>query len=442
MQLLGSQPTAPAGDPFRKVTTGSPLQIPAVTWNTILDMLADWKSRKHGGRGDGFQATQQATVVLLHNTSGSAVGRHGVLSVVGPLLTPTQNLNEFESSVKLAGYTPSSGTPGKFAITLEPIASGAIGRAVIAGVAIVQVEVTDSTHTRADTTSVTTKLTSSLTGSAEILWRETGSTGLKWAIVRLGPPVELPCAYFSGTLGASGTDYGSTDATLTAVDHAGIDIDSSVNLKVANSGLYSINVSGTFSGDWSFASWTTGNPTFDRLPCSMSIAGRDVSGSMAWILGADVTENTDVPVVGSSPGHINLTGTIGVTGGGGGSADLGSALGNPFSVVGGGGGTVTLTSTAPCSGTAGGNVDLSTASSQYPTGATAGHVTIDAIDVAARGEGAFCIEAQLSVSVILQLNAGDTTAILLGVSPEGPAATGIDWTFTGAVTAHRIGPHP
>ena len=87
----------------------------------------------------------------------------------------------------LSCVTPEAGVhEGQFVILLEPLASGAVGRAAVAGVVVTRVNVPDEAYSQAD---IADGVTGSLLavesgGSAAILWRA-GGTGVQWAVVRL-----------------------------------------------------------------------------------------------------------------------------------------------------------------------------------------------------------------------------------------------------------------
>ena len=81
----------------------------------------------------------------VKNNSGTARDCYDVLGIDGPLFDPSSNPDGFKRQIALKGVTPAAGThEGNFAILLEPVPAGGIGNAVIAGLAIVQVNVPDS----------------------------------------------------------------------------------------------------------------------------------------------------------------------------------------------------------------------------------------------------------------------------------------------------------
>jgi len=180
------------GDPLRKVRSGQRLEIPAAAYNAFVDAAIDLQRRRQNALGDPKQAFRQTGTVLVRNDSGSDVPRFGVLGIDGPLIGPSDNVEEFKNRVALAGVTPvAADHTGKFVVTLEPIAAGEIGRAVISGIAIAKVNVADAgtTYDYADVADgqVDYLEAKTNTGSAQILWLEAG-TGEKWAVVRLSNP--------------------------------------------------------------------------------------------------------------------------------------------------------------------------------------------------------------------------------------------------------------
>ena len=199
-----------SGDAFERATPGKALAIPAAAWNACLD-AADAHKR---GEMPPFASTpkqfRQADIVLVKNASGSNVSRFHVLGISGVIFTPTASLRAFQDQVTFTGVTPTDADhKGKFVICLDAIKSGQVGRAWIAGVAQVQVDITDAAHTFCDVKeSDRAKLKSGSTGSARILWKESG-TGTKWCAVRMGDasgdPVRLGKTTATWTKGTTAT---------------------------------------------------------------------------------------------------------------------------------------------------------------------------------------------------------------------------------------------
>lgn len=173
---------------FDKVTPGDPFRMPANLYNRLVDVAL---------KADNFNQIvvpstriRQTGIIKVRNDSGANRERFEVLGLTSPLITPTDNLDQFQQEIALAGEAPSS-TPGRYAILIEPILSGQIGRAVVQGVTQCKINVSDTSHKFAESASGdTAKLVSAATGSARILWAESG-TGEKWAVVRMPARAQL-----------------------------------------------------------------------------------------------------------------------------------------------------------------------------------------------------------------------------------------------------------
>ena len=174
-------------DAMRKVRSGEPLAIPAQAYNAFIDAATDFRNRTASTGRHATPSTRQADIVLVRNDSGAPQDQFAVLGIDTPVIDPADNESEFTSRVVLSCVTPAVDThEGRFVILAEPLAGGMMGRAYIAGVCPVQVNVSDEAHTFATIIDAdATQLASATSGSAQILWKESG-TGTKWAIVRIG----------------------------------------------------------------------------------------------------------------------------------------------------------------------------------------------------------------------------------------------------------------
>lgn len=157
--------------------------LTATNWNQLVDAARLAVKQVQTG-GDVLEWTRQATIVRVRNDSGSDVSRFGVLGVKGGVaIAPTDKLAEFQATPVLTTETLAATHAGKFVVAIEPIANGKIGRAVASGVVVCQVSVTTSGDAFAE--AGTGVLTTGATGSARVLYVESG-TGTKWAVVRIG----------------------------------------------------------------------------------------------------------------------------------------------------------------------------------------------------------------------------------------------------------------
>lgn len=184
-------------DPFRKVQPGQSLNITASAYNAFVDAAAAHRhsqANRHGGTS-GISDNKQTGIVLIANQSGEDLNRFGVLGINGVLITPTDNEQAFKNQVVLTGTIPSVTSHfGRFAVLLEPIASGKIGRACVSGVCPAKIQFIDNDDVwRADVTDgSTTCLSANATGAAVILWTDSmgGGSGddIRWAVIKIGNP--------------------------------------------------------------------------------------------------------------------------------------------------------------------------------------------------------------------------------------------------------------
>lgn len=171
---------------LKKVSSGEKLKIPASTYNVFIDTAQDYLKRQNKQMGGESGTPLQSKFVLVKNTTGSAVGRFGVLGISNSELSVSANY--FKQNIILTGVAPSSTShsSGRFVVLHEPIAASGVGRAYINGHCQVQINVTDANHTFCDVKNGdSTMLQSAESGPAVIIWKESG-TGTKWAIIRFG----------------------------------------------------------------------------------------------------------------------------------------------------------------------------------------------------------------------------------------------------------------
>jgi hypothetical protein len=173
---------------LQKAKAGDPLKIPAATFNTFVDAAQEHLRRQRDIARTPVAERPPFETVLLKNASGADRGRFDVLGIDAPVFTPTDSLEAFTNGIALVGVTPTASHAGNFAVLVEPIQTGQIGRACILGACPVKVNVVSASDTFADVEAgVTGRLQSGSSGAARILWKESG-TGEKWTVVRLGNP--------------------------------------------------------------------------------------------------------------------------------------------------------------------------------------------------------------------------------------------------------------
>src|SRR5262245_58278479 len=173
------------GDVNKKLRRGE--QIPHEAFNRFLDAADIALRNRVGARtGRGFA---QTGIILVRNTTAGLVDQWGVLGLSAPIITPAENVDQFQSRVTFDGVAPNFA--GRFCVLQEPLAAGEIGRAVISGVTVGKVFVTTAQIAAPPsgaeiTAGNTTRLELTDSGTAEVLWVETlAAQGTAWALLRI-----------------------------------------------------------------------------------------------------------------------------------------------------------------------------------------------------------------------------------------------------------------
>lgn len=173
-------------DPLQKVASGTPFRPSAKAWNLFLDTARELRAQKSNlARGLPATALPPGCLVYIRNDTEANLARFGILGIDGPLFDPGTTLDEFQARVAFTGSTPTADHVGKFVIAIEPIAAGEVGRAMVNGVSIAQLNVADAADEFAEVNESVAALATGAEGSARILWKDTGSNPV-WGIVRLG----------------------------------------------------------------------------------------------------------------------------------------------------------------------------------------------------------------------------------------------------------------
>lgn len=132
-------------------------------------------------------ASHQITpsVTALVEWGGAALPPRSVLAFDGVVIDPADRPMEVQRRPAVIGIEPAA-IEDAFCVTTGPVMTDGLVEAVVQGLAVVDVDVTDAAHTHATATpGETAYLTSAASGRAEILWKPSG-TGVKTCIVLLG----------------------------------------------------------------------------------------------------------------------------------------------------------------------------------------------------------------------------------------------------------------
>jgi len=174
---------ADSGDTNRRVTSGQPVRLKAAEFNGWQEAAADLKRRQHaggaltGGGGGGVQT------VLVRNDSGGDLDRFSVVAIGAPIITPDDNLAEFCRIPPFAADLPAA-TTDVVAILQEPLAIGAYGHAMLAGVSPVLLTVTAAGDKYAAPAGSSGRLVTGPTGPWRVIYAETaGSASGPWDVL-------------------------------------------------------------------------------------------------------------------------------------------------------------------------------------------------------------------------------------------------------------------
>lgn len=191
-------------------------QLSAAALNRAQDAADLVLEQRGNGMADGPRDAPPTYVpILAKNATTGAVARWGVMSVAGVVFTPSGSTGsatrQFQDQPVISGGLPTGGTA--FVVAVEPIKAGGIGRCAVAGVVQARINIVSASDTFATAKDGDlTQLTSSSSGEASILWKESGTGANKWALVRFG----AAGATFGNRLGkASGTWTKGATASVT-----------------------------------------------------------------------------------------------------------------------------------------------------------------------------------------------------------------------------------
>ena len=174
---------------MEKVKAGDTVVIKASTWNAFID-AANWtKEQRQNQLGKGLRSGVGTGIVLIKNAEGEQRDRFAALVLSDIAIPPNVNEDEFVSCTPVfVGQKMTEEREGRpYAILLQPLQAGEIGRAMVLGITPAKVTIQDAEDEYAVPTpgSSTGALQSDATGVARIIWKAGGS-GSQWCILQLG----------------------------------------------------------------------------------------------------------------------------------------------------------------------------------------------------------------------------------------------------------------
>ena len=174
---------------MEKVKAGDKVVIRASTWNAFID-AANWtKEQRQNQYGKGLRSGVGTGIVLMKNGESEPRDRFTALVLSDIAIPPNVNEDEFVSCAPVfVGQKMTEEREGKpYAILLQPLAAGEIGRAMVLGIVPAKVNIEDAEDEYAVPTpgSSTGALKSDATGVARIIWKA-GGGGEQWCLLQLG----------------------------------------------------------------------------------------------------------------------------------------------------------------------------------------------------------------------------------------------------------------
>ncbi|MCI0638475.1 MAG: hypothetical protein L0Y72_14175 [Gemmataceae bacterium] len=205
------------GDQHKKLRTGQRLPgLPAKPWNNFLAKAAQPLPI---GRTIAAPHFRSAGIIDILNNTGSTRAQFNIVGLGDPMVTPATNVDEWRNHLTFEGVAlVEADHANKFAILLEPLQEGSIGKAVVSGVVQCRMEVTTPV-TPKDFAKITTnmsRLQDATSGPARILWIEGNGQSEQWATVRL-PETVSAASTFSGALLHHNIDQSINDSTWTTL---------------------------------------------------------------------------------------------------------------------------------------------------------------------------------------------------------------------------------
>jgi hypothetical protein len=203
-------------DDLGHVRRGQEIAVSARTWNAFIDA-----ARAHqagGGQSRGGKPASGGAFVQVLNDSGSARERHDILGIFGPLFDPDDTSEDvFAANRVLKGDTPDVDAHYGFAVLQCPAADGVCAPAVVSGVTMCRVYMTDADHICARMKDGdNTRLESCVSGPAKILWSQTPSSPPEevLAVVQIGVATRrVITARISGSTAIAAANNGPGSST-------------------------------------------------------------------------------------------------------------------------------------------------------------------------------------------------------------------------------------
>ena len=133
---------------MNKVQTGDPIQIKAATWNSFIDAAEYVKNLQSDQCGGPLRNGNYSGVVLLKNGESTLFPRFSAMAITDVLIRPDANEPEFTGKCPafLGRKVTNAYEEYPYAVLLEPVDAGKIGRALLLGIVPAKVSILDPEH--------------------------------------------------------------------------------------------------------------------------------------------------------------------------------------------------------------------------------------------------------------------------------------------------------
>ena len=159
---------------MNKVQTGDPIQIKAATWNSFIDAAEYVKNLQSDQCGGPLRNDNSSGVVLLKNGESTLFPRFSAMAITDVLIRPDANEPEFTGKCPafLGRKVTNAYEEYPYAVLLEPVDAGKIGRALLLGIVPAKVNILDPEHKFAEPMigNASGAMQSAENGVARILW--------------------------------------------------------------------------------------------------------------------------------------------------------------------------------------------------------------------------------------------------------------------------------
>ncbi len=174
---------------MKKVQIGDALDIKASTWNNFIDAANFVKGIQSNQNGSVIRNGLYNGVVFIKNMTSNNYGQFSAMVLTDIAIKPNKNEAEFKGKVPvfIGSKMTNDLENHPYAVLLEPIEIGKIGRALLLGITPAKVNIQDSEDQFAipSVDSNNGALESSDSGVARILWKA-GNSGEQWCMLQLG----------------------------------------------------------------------------------------------------------------------------------------------------------------------------------------------------------------------------------------------------------------